>query len=583
MYKWLAYNKIFLLVLFCLTMPPTSSASDKSNDASHYIVGCTIQFPEIKNFVPFQEAIILYKQAVSEGTRGNFTGASVLLNDALRSKTFRDNSITDLTIVLNNLVSGGLDKKYGILLFNSLEALRSASFVSAIKSAEEAKQINPTGSILPYIVLAKSYAALNQNQEAIVQLKEGIEIDNISIEPYFLLSSLFTSMEKFDDAKLVLEKAFKIAKNSDLNNSRDTVEKLTNKLLEASINTYYRRAIVNASLGNFTESESLLKTVLAIDELDYDSLNSLSSLIDLKRGKITKDYCQVFFKGMNYLQTNEYKLALEALHEAIKLDPDYAKAYCAIGIVYYLSGDIPTARTWFNAAIRKNRKFSLAYYNLGVTFINTHDWQSAIATFKKTIRISPKDARAYSNLGFAYASSQNTHQAVEAYKKSIETKPLFFSTPYYQLASTYRKIGNINAAIKYFKLALLIDPTDPDIYNALGLCYYQDFRPNEAAFYFEKAILAGSSNWSDYYNLAYILFDHHPDIAEQYFKKSLEIDPHSANSYMWLANTQNNLKKHADAWNNYLRAKDLFQLENNTQLIESIEKNMRHLENQIDP
>ena len=93
--------------------------------------------------------------------------------------------------------------------------------------------------------------------------------------------------------------------------------------------------------------------------------------------------------GATYLILEMYKEAIDALRQAIKLDPDNdAMAHCALGF---------------------------SYQNLG-------KWKKAIESYKHAISIDPDGAEAYFRLGIAYHYSNDSDSALEQYKilKSLD-------------------------------------------------------------------------------------------------------------------------------------------------------------------
>ena len=67
-------------------------------------------------------------------------------------------------------------------------------------------------------------------------------------------------------------------------------------------------------------------------------------------------------------------------------------------------------------AIRIKPDYAVAYYALGIAYGGLGRYQDAIEACRQVIRIRPDDARAHCNLGAAYLGTGDKGSAIEEYK-----------------------------------------------------------------------------------------------------------------------------------------------------------------------
>jgi tetratricopeptide (TPR) repeat protein len=79
---------------------------------------------------------------------------------------------------------------------------------------------------------------------------------------------------------------------------------------------------------------------------------------------------------------------------ALRINPDYAKAYRNRGYAYNEKGDYDRAIADFTAALRINPDDADAYNNRGIAYYYNGDYNRAVADFTAALRIDPDHVRA---------------------------------------------------------------------------------------------------------------------------------------------------------------------------------------------
>jgi len=107
-------------------------------------------------------------------------------------------------------------------------------------------------------------------------------------------------------------------------------------------------------------------------------------------------------RGYAYFNEEEYDKAISDYNQAIKIDPDFAKAYYSRGIVYYKKKEYDKAISDYNQAIKIYPTYRDAYSNRGSAYVDKEEYDKAISDYNQAIKIDPTYGVAYYNRGLAY-------------------------------------------------------------------------------------------------------------------------------------------------------------------------------------
>ncbi|MCJ7459236.1 MAG: tetratricopeptide repeat-containing serine protease family protein [candidate division Zixibacteria bacterium] len=165
----------------------------------------------------------------------------------------------------------------------------------------------------------------------------------------------------------------------------------------------------------------------------------------------------LYYTGLRFLLSGEYKEALPYLEKAVEKDPNYVNAYSYIGYCNLSFGRYQEAIEACKQAIRIKPDDFDSHYNLGMAFYALGRYQEAIEAFKEAIRIKPDDAEPYGNLGVAYVNLGRYQEAIEALKQVIRIKP-DDALAHYDLGVAYVNLGRYQEAIEAYRQAIRIKP-----------------------------------------------------------------------------------------------------------------------------
>lgn len=166
------------------------------------------------------------------------------------------------------------------------------------------------------------------------------------------------------------------------------------------------------------------------------------------------------------------KMYREAVEIYLSIKPPTAIIYNKVGIAYHQSGNLDSAKKYYDRALKLNRNYAEAINNVGTVHYARKSFRRAVSTYKRALKISPDSASVHSNLGTAYFARKDYKRAIEEYEIALKLDPDVFehrSTQgvllqertveerakfHYYLAKTYAKAGRIELALQYIRKSL---------------------------------------------------------------------------------------------------------------------------------
>jgi tetratricopeptide (TPR) repeat protein len=162
-------------------------------------------------------------------------------------------------------------------------------------------------------------------------------------------------------------------------------------------------------------------------------------------------------EGLKQLDDNSTAKAIEALRQAVKLNPDLGEAHFQLGIAYALLEKEQGAMTETAeptptpTPVKKGKIVEPAKTDAEKSFEN------AVKAYEKHLKKNEEDDLAYFNLGLAYNKLNDDPKAEKALREAVKLKP--DNTEYQtQLGEILIKLAQYEEAVKALKKALEIDP-----------------------------------------------------------------------------------------------------------------------------
>ena len=160
------------------------------------------------------------------------------------------------------------------------------------------------------------------------------------------------------------------------------------------------------------------------------------------------DANQALADGSNFLDQGDIDKAIDALDQAVKLNPDLAEAWFKLGVAFGLAEK--RDETIATEGVPSN--------NTSKTKPNSEKaFEKAVTAYKKVVDANPEDDVAYFNLGRAYNKLNKDEDGARAFKQAVRIKP--DDTEYQtELGAILIKLAEYQEAIGPLKKALELDP-----------------------------------------------------------------------------------------------------------------------------
>ena len=364
------------------------------------------------------------KKAKNFIIKGNYQDAKDCYNKVLLKYPKNIRAIEGLKkIEKNNIKTGNFFQnsvKQLINLYNNL------SYEECILLGKELLLKYPNEVIIPNI-LGATFAALDKNNESLLQYKYALEIDPRNAQVY---NNLGLTYKKIGDYK----KAIESFKNS------------------LSIKPDFHEAYNNLALS--------FKEEIKLD----DAINCLNKAIKFK-----PNYTEAFYNlGNTLIAKGDFRKAIKAFKKAIELKPDYFDALNNLGAAYNLFKDYSNAHKSILKALKIRPNVADAYNNLGTAELNLENETEAIQSYNKALEIDNKFVLAYSNLCGLYERSNK----LDKFEKTLNEAEKYGLSDIEEIK--FRK-GQLNSRNKDYKnsTVYLEEVNDTKISNKMKIDKYE--------------------------------------------------------------------------------------------------------------
>src|SRR5262249_2450478 len=163
--------------------------------------------------------------------------------------------------------------------------------------------------------------------------------------------------------------------------------------------------------------------------------------------------------------------------QALKLDPNYALAYCGLADTYaYMGGVVMSSKEavvkekeFAEKALELDPDLAEAHLSLAVALGGAFDWRNAQVEFERAIELNPNLAWAYEIYAWFLGGLGRLDEAIAKDKKAIELDPL---NSFFQAALAYYlyHARRYDDAIVQVRTTLELDPASTLAHHLLGRC-----------------------------------------------------------------------------------------------------------------
>lgn len=335
----------------------------------------------------------------------------------------------------------------------------------ALEAAEYGIEQYPYSSML-LLKKADLLIALKHYQEALSILDQAELLDSKDTNLYILKTDAFLALDQQQKAAAVLEAAIE---------DFDGEEKL---------DLLFELADVYDDYENFDKVFDCLKMILEQDPNNEEALYKICFWTDFTgRNEEGIRLHQKIIEDFPYNELAWFNLA--AAYQGLKL---YEKAIDA-----------------YQYAVAIDEKFDYAFRNMGDAFIRLRRYKDAVEVLEKVLELARPEDVIYEAIGHCYDKMGNYAQARFNYRKAshLNTDD---SQLNYKIACTYMNEEQWDSAVKNLEIALRIHRLQPEYNLAMGQCYMQLGKLDDAITYFGNVVRVRPKNLNGWIELFKCLY-----------------------------------------------------------------------------
>ncbi|HKD85104.1 MAG TPA: winged helix-turn-helix domain-containing protein [Terriglobales bacterium] len=220
---------------------------------------------------------------------------------------------------------------------------------------------------------------------------------------------------------------------------------------------------------------------------------------DLPQRGISSDAYNAYLQGRYFYERrthDDLNQAYNYFRQAVKLDPNYARAWSALAWVLIARAEnaegagfeegYREARAAAEKALHVDPGLAEAQAAIGrIKRSYDWDWAGADAAFQKALALEPQNSVVLLGASSLEASLGKFDEAVALNRRAVDIDPLSV-VAHVSLGMHAYYAGHEEVAIDAFQKALAITPDGPEAHYLLGLVYLARSQPQQALAEFEK-------------------------------------------------------------------------------------------------
>lgn len=305
----------------------------------------------------------------------------------------------------------------------------------------------------------------------------------------------------------------------------------------------------------------------------------------------------LFGLGRVYSTRGDIKAAVDSYLQACELFPAYGPAHYALAMAYRKLGQpdeaqrhlkiynankslVPPVDDPLRDALRELDLGAVSHLRRGVALEQVGRLEDSIAEHERALELDPNLVLAHVNLIALYGRTGKSEKAEEHYRAAISLNPGQFANAHYYYGVLQFGQGKYPEAEKAFRQALDVNPYYAEAHHNLGVTLELRGQLTEAADEYRKALQTQPDFRLPHFHLARILVNQRRfEEAIQHFLKIITPEDESTPTYLYaLAATYARAGDRATALTYYRRAQEDAKARGQTQLLKSIERDLRLLE-----
>lgn len=298
----------------------------------------------------------------------------------------------------------------------------------------------------------------------------------------------------------------------------------------SNVAALFAQALTLHQAGRLGDAETIYKQVLAINDKDLNTLNTLGAL---------------------YLQHGRLEEGLRLTRVSLQINPNQPNAHINLGNALRDLKRLDEALASYGQAIALNPEFAQAYYNRGNTYSDLNRMDAALADYNRAIAIKPDYVQAYYNRGNVLKELQRLDEAVASYNRAIDFKP-DYAQAYHNRGYTLSSLKRLNEALADCDRTIALKPDFAEAYYNRGNALHGLNRLHEALASYDYAIDLNPNFADAFCNRGNVLKDlNRMEEALASQDRAITLNPDNANAYANRGNVLQSLNRYDEALKSY--------------------------------
>ena len=139
-------------------------------------------------------------------------------------------------------------------------------------------------------------------------------------------------------------------------------------------------------------------------------------------GPMTPEVDNLYEDSLAHLEAWELDSAEECLRKVIELDPEHARAYNKLGVIFARRDDLRQAEDCFNEAVALDNQLASAHSNLGNIYAERNWIDRAKVAYERALALDPDHPTAMHNLGVLYRKGGEIGRGVDLMKQASKSE-----------------------------------------------------------------------------------------------------------------------------------------------------------------
>lgn len=193
-----------------------------------------------------------------------------------------------------------------------------------------------------------------------------------------------------------------------------------------------KKTTININLNNDVNSEEYKTAYFTIERFMMDSCKALKLRVAVNDIKNEKSYSQkeeaqeLFTKGVDAFEMQDYKGAAEFYIAALKADSNFAFAWDNLGLCYRKLEEYDKALFAYKKSLQIDPKGTTPLQNMAIVYQYQKKPDKAITAYERMLKLDSNNAEVYYGIGIIYLGEQKYEEALDhlcsAYNLYIKQK-----------------------------------------------------------------------------------------------------------------------------------------------------------------